>query len=160
MAVAGQGEPQDILARAAAMDPLRLGGEFGGPYVKERLGPFLDEVPGAGSERQTAEFLSGRLARYNVFHPFKTLAIAFASVVARPQEPLKAILIAVNHRGDAPPRFQDIDCYGCVAGALAGAMAGSEAFPPELLERVVQSNKDVYGFDSDAVIERLLAALG
>jgi len=71
-----------------------------------------------------------------------------------PDRPLEAILIAANHRGiDAEGqlgRYEDIDCYACVTGALAGA----GAFPQTLLEQVVDSNRKVYGFDLDDTIRR------
>jgi len=55
-----------------------------------------------------------------------------------------------------PTRFEDIDCYGGIAGAIAGAMAGAEAFPASLLDQVVESNRLVYGIDLEATIERFV----
>jgi len=83
-----------------------------------------------------------------------------------------AVPIAVNHvgvpasagppadakgaEGAGPVRYEDIDCYGSIAGALAGAFAGVDAFPPDMLAQVVESNKRVHGIDLEAAIERFV----
>jgi hypothetical protein len=46
-----------------------------------------------------------------------------------------------------------------LAGALAGALWGAEAFPGEMLEQVVAANKQVYGIDLEATIERFIETL-
>ena len=126
--------------------------------MKEKLPAFLDAAPDGCTAPQLAEYHSRELGGIHPFDPFKTLAIAFSAVRSAPDRPLEAILIAANHRGiDAEGqlgRYEDIDCYGCVTGALAGALAGDEAFPPTLLEQVVDSNREVYGFDLDDTIRR------
>ena len=68
------------------------------------------------------------------------------------------ILIAVNHVGfDAEgqvTRYEDIDCYASLAGAIAGAISGADAFPQEMLEQVIESNKRVYDIDLEGSIGR------
>ena len=89
---------------------------------------------------------------------------AFAAVLAKPMDPMAAILIAANHRaimangelGD----LQDIDCYGCVTGALAGAVAGAEAFPDGMLDSVIEANVDVYGIDLNATVDAVVSLTG
>jgi hypothetical protein len=159
LAVAGECEPDAAIRQAAEVDPFCLGGPFGGPFVREHLGPFLDALPLQADDRELAENLSRRLAAYRPFDPFKTIAIAFSAVLSRPTDPWAAILMAANTRGvDADGdlgSYQDIDCYACVTGALAGAIAGAGAFPPHLLDAVVESNREVYGIDLRATTERL-----
>ncbi|MBT4501702.1 MAG: ADP-ribosylglycohydrolase family protein [Gemmatimonadetes bacterium] len=150
--------PGELFADLLSLDPLDLGGYFGGPYIKEKLPAFLDSSPEDCTAPQLAEYHSRKLGGINPFDPFKTLAIAFSAVRFTPDRPLEAILIAANHRGVGESghldRYEDIDCYGCVTGALAGALAGAEAFPPTLLEQVVDGNREVYGFDLDDTIRR------
>jgi len=159
-ALSPDGDLEDLFRDVLSLDPFDLGGVFGGPFVKEKLPAFMSSLPGDCTARQLAEHLSRELSRYHPFDPFKTLAIAFSAVRYAPERPLEAILIAVNHRGVDGQRllagYEDIDCYGCVTGALAGAIAGAEAFPPAMLEQVVESNKEIYGFDLEDTINRFI----
>ena len=158
LAVVGNIEPKDIFDQILGIDPFDLGGVFGGPFVKEKLPSFLASIPRSCSDEELAEHLSRALRNYHVFDPFKTLATAFSSVLSRPTDPLRAIIIALNHRGVADDGklagYQDIDCYGGVTGALAGAIAGAEAFPSEMVDRIIASNRAMYGFDLDSTIEK------
>ena len=74
--------------------------------------------------------------------------------------PLRAILIAANHVGiddqGQPTRYEDIDCYAGLAGAIAGALYGADAFPAEMLAQVQESNLIVYGIDLEASITRFI----
>jgi ADP-ribosylglycohydrolase len=83
------------------------------------------------------------------------------AVLASGGDLLRSILIAANHVGideeGNPTRYEDIDCYGSIAGALAGAIAGVEAFPADMLAQVIESNKAVYSLDLEATIERFIA---
>ncbi len=73
-------------------------------------------------------------------------------------DPLRAMLIAANHvsldEDGNPVRYEDIDCYASIAGALTGALVGAEAFPADLVAQVVESNKQVYGIDLEDTISR------
>ena len=55
-----------------------------------------------------------------------------------------------------PTRYEDIDCYAALAGAIAGALWGAEAFPGKMLDQVVAANKQVYGIDLETEIERFI----
>ena len=159
--VAGGRGAEEVVREAAEADPYSLGGPFGGPFMKEHLPPLLDKLPSPTSDQQLAEHLSRELSSLHPFDPLKTLAPAFAGVMLSPDDPLRAILIAVNHRAvtvdGSLGALQDIDCYGCVAGALAGAAAGVEAFPEEMLGQVVAANKGVYGIRLDGTADRIVA---
>jgi len=157
-AVGGNSRPRDTASPVYGLDPFALRGRFGGPFIKDRLPKLLAAVEG-NQGSALAERLSRELAGFHAFDPYKTLAIAWAAVLAHPADPFDALLVAVNIRsvqadgslGD----LQDIDCYGCVTGALAGAFCGDGAFPPGMLSRVVESNKSVYGMDLEATCRRL-----
>ena len=140
-----------VLATAAALDPYDLGGDFGGPFAVENIRAFLQVSREETTPQMLAEQLSRELAHLHPFDPYKTLAIAFAASALAEDNPLAAILVAVNHRGVADSGdlsgFQDIDCYAAVTGALAGASAGVDAFPQDMIHRVIESNRTVYGFD-------------
>jgi hypothetical protein len=146
-----------------ATDPLHLGGEFSEPYVKAHLPRFYPLVTKARSDREAARALSLAFRRDHPFDPLRTLGTALLSVLAADGDPLRAILIAVDHVGideeERSTRYEDIDCYGAIAGAIAGALCGVEAFPPEMLEQVVKSSKTVYGIDLEASITRLCEQL-
>ena len=70
------------------------------------------------------------------------------------------MLMAVNHvsydeAGNAV-RFEDIDCYAGIAGALAGAIHGEESLPADLVAQVIESNKIVHGIDLDETLDRFV----
>jgi ADP-ribosylglycohydrolase len=150
--------PKALFDRIVTLDPLHLGGEFSEPYVKAHLPRLYPLIAEARSDQETARVLSLAFRRDHPFDPVRTLGTALLSVIAADGDPLRAILIAVNHVGidDAgqATRYEDIDCYGAIAGAIAGAISGAEAFPAEMLEQVVESNKAVYGIDLAASISR------
>jgi ADP-ribosylglycohydrolase len=138
--------PPEVAKQTLAMDPLLLGGYFGGPFVRENLPRVLEETQGRIGQ-ELAEFLSERLEGFRVFDPFRALAIAFAALLAHGDDPFQALLVAANQR-DAPlDRYADIDCYAGITGALVGAVHGAEVFPQALLAQVVESNREVYGLD-------------
>ena len=68
------------------------------------------------------------------------------------------MLIAVKHVSDDkvgnPVRFEDIDSYAGIAGALAGAIHGEEALPADLVAEVIESNKIIHGIDLDDTLNR------
>ena len=162
LAVGGEMDVKELIEQVLAMDPLQLGGYFGGPFVKEKLPPLLDSVAALSTDQELADFLSRELCHFDAFDPFKAVAIAFAAVRAAAKDPLRAILIAVNHywidEGGAPTLYQDVDCYAAITGALAGAIYGAEAFPADLLNQVVASNREVYGFDLEQSVARFIDA--
>jgi len=145
------GDAATILARAGELDPYDLGGCFGGPFAVENLRALLHRSGNDSTSQAIAERLSRELAHLHPFDPYKTLAIAFAATAWGVQDPLAAILVAVNHRDVSDSGnlcgFQDIDCYGVVTGALVGAFAGEEAFPQDAIRQVIESNRTSYGFD-------------
>jgi ADP-ribosylglycohydrolase len=164
--------PQALFERAIALDPLHLGGEFSAPFCQSHLASYARRLGGpsgmasSGSDREVAYALSVAFRHLHTFDPFRTLGIAFLAFLAAGGDPLRTILIAVNHVGipaeiggarhTRPSRYEDIDCYGSIAGALAGAFAGADAFPSAMLARVTESNKRVYGVDLDAAVERFV----
>lgn len=156
----GTTDARSVIDQALTVDPLHLGGKFGGPWVKMKLPVLLRSLPEKCTERELTEHLSRALQHYHEFDPYKTLAIAVASVYAFPNDPMKAIVSAVNHREVEPNgqlgRFLDIDCYACVTGALAGAATGIQAFPAQAMEQVVNSNRQVYGIDLEKTIRELV----
>lgn len=144
--------PLDVIQPVLEMNPLQLGNCFEGPFVREKLRRLLERLPEGMSDPQTAAWLSRELKHYHPFDPFKTLAIAVVSMRTQPENPLRAMAIAINHAGD-DGHFQDIDCYGSVTGALVGALMGIEAFPSDMAATVVNANRNQYGFDLSAHAE-------
>lgn len=59
-----------------------------------------------------------------------------------------------------PVRFEDMDCYAGIAGALAGAISGAESLPAGLSAQVVESNRIVHGINLEATIIRFLERFG
>jgi ADP-ribosylglycohydrolase len=174
MALAGDGDPQVLFDRVVALDPLHLGGEFSAPFVKEHLASFSSVVGdsrvadngvaanGAGSkaDQEVARALSAAFRSFHPFDPFRTLGVAFLSVLAAGGDALRSILVAANHVGlderGSPTRYEDIDCYAGIAGAWAGAIGGAEALPAAMVGQVVRSNKAIYGFDLETTVERFV----
>ena len=149
--------PDLLVSEILALDPLRLGGVFGGPYVGQQLPLLLEKAEGKKG-RELAEFLSLALRHFSVFDPYRALAIACAALLAHADDPWQALLVAAN-QGDLDDqgkwrRYADIDCYAGITGALVGACCGYEALPAELIVRVVEGNRAVYGFDLEQTIDR------
>jgi ADP-ribosylglycohydrolase len=161
LAIAQEMEPKELLDRVIELDPLHLGGEFGEPFVIGHLPALYPIVADARSDREAARALSAALRYYHPFDAFKALAIALLATVVAAGDPLRAILIAANHVGmdedGRPTRYEDVDCYASIAGAIAGAMVGAEAFPADLLRQVIESNKAVHGFDLNRAVDRFSA---
>jgi ADP-ribosylglycohydrolase len=164
-ALVSQGSAFSLYEALIAMDPLHLGSEWSAPYVVDHLPRFLPLLDERRPDRETAHALSAAFRRYHPFDAFRTLAVALLAVLAAGGEPLRAICIAANHTRLAdegiddrgrPTRYEDIDCYAALAGAIAGALYGAEAFPGEMLDRVVEANKEVYDIDLEAAIDRLI----
>lgn len=155
-ALGGMGAER-LVEEVLALDPLRLGGYFGGPFVGEKLPVLLEKAAGVqGAE--LAEFLSLALCHFSVFDPYRALAIACAVLLAHLDDPWLALQVAAN-QGDLDEvgcwrRYADIDCYAGIAGALVGAYCGDGALPAEKVERVVAANRAVYGFDLAATVAR------
>lgn len=148
-------EPQRLVKEMLALDPLCLGGYFGGPFIGEQLPLLLAKAAGKkGAE--LAALLSLALRHFSVFDPYRALAIACAALLAHADDPWQALLVAAN-QGDLDEqgrwrRYADIDCYAGITGALVGACCGDAALPVELLGQVVEANKAVYGFDLEQTI--------
>jgi hypothetical protein len=158
--VVGDGLADSLYEVLISMDPLHLGSEWSPPYVigyLPHLIPLLDE---ARTDQKLAHALSLSLRRYHPFDAFRTFAVALLALMAAEGDPLRAICIAANHVGlddeGQPTRYEDIDCYAALAGAMAGALWGAEAFPGELLDQVIEANRRVYGIDLEATTERFV----
>lgn len=160
IAIAEEITPQALYERIVTCDPLHLGGEFSEPFVVGHLPQYYPLVADPQPDQATAWALSVAFRNYPAFDPFRTFAVALLAVLAAEGNPMRSILIAVNHVGinahGKPVRYEDIDCYGCIAGALAGALSGVEAFPPALLAQVAESNRAVYGLDLEGTIARTI----
>ena len=141
------------------MDPLQLGGYFGGPFIKQNLPPLLDRARGMEGSL-LAGWLSTELRNFSVFDPYRALAITFCALQAYPDAPMQALEIAANHMDVAPDgtilRHADIDCYAGITGALVGTICGAEALPAQMLQQVVTGNRSVYGMELEEVIERFI----
>ncbi|MBN1581075.1 MAG: ADP-ribosylglycohydrolase family protein [Anaerolineae bacterium] len=163
LAVADDLTPKVLFDRVVQLDPLHLGSEWSQPFVKQRLTEFYPLIAGSKTDQGVAHALSVAFQHFNTFDAFRTLGVAFLSVLAANGDPVRSILIAANHVGldncGFPMRFEDIDCYAGIAGAIAGAIAGDLAFPPEMLSQVIQSNKDIHGIDLDDTISRFIERL-
>ena len=157
LALAGAPAEETVEA-ALEMDPLQLGGYFGGPYIKDNLPALLARARGRQG-RELAAWLTTELRHFSAFDPYRALAIVFASLLAHVDEPLMVLQVAVNHvdRDDdgAVRRYADIDCYAGIAGALVGTLFGDSALPADMLEQVIESNRAVYGIDLEEVARRL-----
>lgn len=157
IAIAKEITPKALYEQIVTLDPLHLGGEFSEPFVIGHL-PHVYPLAFGGSDRETAEALSLAFGPTHPMDPFRTLGIAILAVLAADGDPLRAMLIAANHvsvdEDGNPVRYEDIDCYASIAGALAGALSGAEAFPAELIAQVVESNRQVYGIDLEDTISR------
>jgi hypothetical protein len=174
LAVVSQGDASSLYEALTRMDPLHLGSEWSVPYIVGHLPQYIPLVnppePSPTLERSDPEIahaLSVAFRRHHHFGAFRTFAVALLSVLTvgthgraplhRRRAPLRAITIAANHAGidhtGQPTRYEDIDCYAALAGALAGALWGAEAFPDEMLEQVIAANMQVYGIDLEATIE-------
>jgi ADP-ribosylglycohydrolase len=155
--------PEALVAEVLALDPLCLGGYFGRPFIVEKLPPVLEGAAGKKAG-ELAEFLTQALRHYSVYDPFRAIAIAFAALLAHPDEPLTALQVAAN-QGDVDDdgtwrRYADIDCYAGFTGALVGAVCGDGALPAQMLDQVVAANKAVYGFDLEESIARFALVAG
>jgi len=142
--------PALLVEQVLALDPLQLGGYFGRPFVVENMPHLLKKAEGKKA-RDLAEFLTFELRHFSVFDPYRALSIAFAVLLNHADEPLTALAVAAN-QGDLMEdgswrRYADIDCYAGIAGTLLGALSGADYFPTELFDRVVKSNRQVYGID-------------
>ncbi|HCL27088.1 MAG TPA: hypothetical protein DIC52_01460 [Candidatus Latescibacteria bacterium] len=151
--------PADVVRSVLTMDPLHLGGYFGGPFVTENLPTLLDRAHGLrGPELST--WLSSELRQFSVFDPYRALAIVFAALLAHSEEPMMVLQVAANHMdmdaAGAVRRYADIDCYAGFAGALVGTLFGDQVLRPEARAQVLESNRTVYGIDLEQVASRLV----
>jgi hypothetical protein len=155
--------PRDVIAHACTLDPFGLGGCFGGPYIRQRIGQVLQDAAGKAGP-QLAEHLSRRFRNIHPFDPFLTLSVAFASVLAHPEGPLAAMQVAANIRtfldDGSLGQYMDIDCYACVTGALAGALCGEQALDQPTLAHVIHANRTVYGIDLPQTASRAVQTAG
>jgi ADP-ribosylglycohydrolase len=89
--------------------------------------------------------------------------VCFAANTFNNANPRDAILVAANHRdvdeNGRLVRFRDNDCTGYVTGALAGAMAGSRKLPVDWIDKVIASNKEIYGIDIEANVHGFCTAV-
>ncbi len=158
LALAG-GSPAGVVKSVLAMDPLHLGGYFGGPFLKENLPRLLQKADGLRGH-ELAAWLSAELRHFSVFDPYRALAVVFAALLAHPDEPMMVLQVAVNHMDvddvGAARRLADIDCYAGIAGALVGTLFGDDELPADMVEQVLSANKAVYGIDLNQVAQRLI----
>jgi ADP-ribosylglycohydrolase len=154
------GSAQALYERLLTIDPLHLGSEWSAPYILDHLPRYRALASAAHSDQEIAYDLSIAFCQHHAFDAFRTLAVALLAVLAADGDPLRAITIAANHVGiddqGQPTRYEDIDCYAGLAGAVAGALRGAAAFPPGMLAQVQASNLRVYGIDLQAGIERFV----
>jgi hypothetical protein len=145
---------------AISTDPLRLGSKWSAPYVIGHLPHFESLLDEPRTERELAYALSVAFGQYHPFDAFRTFALALLAVLAAEGDSLRAIRIAANHVGvddqGQPTRYEDIDCYAALAGAMAGALWGAEAFPGEMLDQAIEANRQVYGIDLEATIDHFI----
>ena len=162
LALAEPEPPLDLIARAAAVDPLHTRRAMDYPMViRDNLPAFCRRYAASASDRAAAASLSADLAPLPPMEAFKTLAIACSALVAAPADPVRALAIAANHTTlGEDPAFQDIDCYAAITGALAGALHGVQAWPPDLVATVLDANRDVYGIDLEAAIDAFVQRFG
>jgi|GEM_PF-611712 len=155
MAIGGITDMATILRRLRRLDPLKLKGSTLGQYfddlATEVTSSVLKLTKKAKDSRDLSLLLSRELANKHVFDPLDTLTVCFAANMFAQGDPKKAILIAANHRNVDEAgnlvRFRDNDCTGYVAGALAGALAGCKKLPQDWVNKVLASNKRIYGID-------------
>ena len=169
IAVVEDVEPLDLFRRVTKLDPFAGVGQSGinaGWFIRRNLLPLCERFVEAESDRAAAEELVRLLLGYGPMDAFKTFGLPCAALVAAQGDAFRAMQIAVNHPGldvrGAPAEdiYQDIDCYGTVAGALGGAVAGVEAFPEEMINSVISANQEVYGIDLEATIQDYLDKFG
>jgi hypothetical protein len=149
-AVVAGARPAEVIPAVCGLDPFALGGCFGGPYIKQHIGKVLQDAAGKAGP-QLAEHLSRCFRNIHPFDPFLALSVAFASVLAHPQDPQAAMQVAANIRAFRDDgtlgEYMDIDCYACVTGALAGAFCGRQALEEDSLAHVIRADLEVYGID-------------
>jgi hypothetical protein len=158
IAVAEPVPPCELFDLLCTLDPLHLGGQFSPPFVQSHLEEYLPLIATTASDQDVAMVLSAAFADFHPMDPFRTLAIALLAVCASEGDPLRAMCIAANHISEdedtGVARYEDIDCYASIAGALAGALSGAEALPADMVSQVIESNRAVYGIDLDETIDR------
>ena len=150
-------EARVLVDELLALDPLCLGGYFGGPFIAEQMPRLLAKARGKQGP-ELAELLARELRYFSVFDPYRALAIACAALLAHPADPWTALQIAAN-QGDLDGdgrwrRYADIDCYAGIAGALVGAQWGIGALPAARVEQVLAANRAVYGCDLEQTVAR------
>ena len=149
--------PRELFDLLCTLDPLHLGGPFSPPFVQSHLHEYTQLIDAPVSDQDIALALSAAFADFHPMDPFRTLAIALLAVCASEGDPLRAMCIAANHISEdedtGETRYEDIDCYASIAGALAGALWGVEALPPDMVSQVIESNRAVYGIDLDQTID-------
>ena len=150
-------EPCEIIERTLALDPLRLGGYFGRPFVVDNLPSLLRRAQGKQGV-DLVEFLSFELRHFSAFDPYRALSTAFCALLAHGDVPIRALEVAVNQfELDSDGnwmRYADVDCYASITGGLVGALCGVGALPRDSILCCVDSNKQAYGFDIEDSVER------
>ena len=149
LALAGLGV-REVIEHTLALDPLRLGGYFGRPFIVDNL-PSLLQRARDKEGKDLAEFLSFELRHLSVFDPYRTLAIAFCALSAHADQPLRAMEVAVNQfESDGHgqwKRYADVDCYASITGGLVGALCGAGVLSDESIRQCVEGNERAYGFN-------------
>ena len=155
--------PIELLHRCVTLDPLNIGHPFGGrPFIRNSLPAICAKFADSRDDHEAAQDLSHALLGLYPYDALKTLAIAFSAVLATDSDPLRSILVAVNHTGRDvygnldDENYGDVDCYGCVAGALAGAISGAGALPADMIRQVLESNLQVNEIDLEQTIQRFV----
>jgi len=151
MAIGGVDDVDAIFRRLSRLDPFMLDDLKFGSSLNWVVASAAKLVKQAKDSRHLTLLLSRELMSRHKFDPIDTLTVCFAANKFAQGDPKEAILIAVNHRDVDKDgnmiRFRDNDCTGHVTGALAGALSGCKKLPTDWVEKVLASNKRVYGID-------------
>ncbi|UCD58269.1 MAG: ADP-ribosylglycohydrolase family protein [Candidatus Hydrogenedentota bacterium] len=157
--LSGGKELRPAIDEAIRLNPFELGGTFGGPTMIENLPRAKTLARGSKDDRDLVQNLAHAFASRHPLDPVEHVSVAVASLYFTRGDAKRSILIAANHRiiderGDLV-RFRDNDCTAYFAGALAGSHCGLSALPPEWVEKVVDSNRKLYGIDLIGNAEKL-----
>ncbi|MCP8304205.1 MAG: ADP-ribosylglycohydrolase family protein [archaeon] len=133
-AVVGDCSVDDIIE--AGMKGARLGAQFGSLYPAAPVDKRIELAMNLVSHAKSLEEVIDSLYNYvgAGIGSNEAVPTAFGVFAATDGEPMDAIIMATNIGGDA-------DTIASIAGGIAGAFKGIEAFPKEMVEKVVKVNE-------------------